>query len=57
MVVSSVTVASLSSPRAASTPEAQLRMVPPTQKPSAWILSTPVISRTTSIALSGPRRR
>ena len=57
MVVSSVMLASLSSPRAASTPEAQLRMVPPTQKPSACTLSTPAISRATSIAFSGPRAR
>src|SRR5581483_2347239 len=57
IVVSSVSVASLSSPRAASTPAAQLMMVPPTQKPSAWRRSTLAMSRTTSIAFSGPRLR
>jgi hypothetical protein len=45
IVVRRVMVASLSSPRAARTAAAQLRMVPPTQNPRAWMRSTPAMSR------------
>ena len=51
--VSSVTLSTGFSPRAASTDSAVLSMVPPTQKPRALMVSAPVISCTTSIALMG----
>ena len=49
-VVSSVSEATGFSPRAASTASAVVRMVPPTQKPSALICLAPVMSCTRWIA-------
>ena len=49
-VVSSVTADTGFSPRAASTASAVVRMVPPTQKPSALICLAPVMSCTVWMA-------
>ncbi|MNT95015.1 hypothetical protein D3C72_2368130 [compost metagenome] len=53
-VVKNVALATGSSPRAASTASALLRMVPPTQKPRALICSAPVMFCTTSMAAMAP---
>ncbi|MNU06584.1 hypothetical protein D3C72_2518290 [compost metagenome] len=50
-VVRKVALWTGSSPRAASTASALLSMVPPTQKPSALMVSAPVMSCVTPIAL------
>jgi len=49
-VVSKVALTSGFSPRAASTASAVVRIVPPTQNPSALIALAPEISRVTWIA-------
>ena len=55
--VSRVRLAIGASPRAYITASAAAMMVPPTQNPSALTLSTPQISRATSIAAIGPSAR
>ena len=49
-VVKKVALATGFSPRAAKTAKALLKIVPPTQKPSALICLAPVNSRTVSMA-------
>jgi hypothetical protein len=56
-VVSSVSDATGRSPRAARAASAAQRIVPPTQKPSAFTFFCPVISRTTSMVSKTPSCR
>ena len=53
-VVSRVTEAAGCSPRAASTPSAVDRMVPPTQKPKVSMLSLPPMACTVRMARMAP---
>ena len=57
IVASSVRLATLRSPRAASTASALASSVPPTQKPSAFTVLLPLTALATSIAASTPSAR
>ncbi len=57
MVVSRVKLDAFCSAFAASTPSAEVRIVPPTQNPSVLARSAPVTSSATSIAFITPFSR